>query len=263
MGVPSDYGCEYAYFFTTIDNIASICQIGQYSRRKTKEYHKKGYITWNDAALKKNLINNRSSYDDYATLFWGTHTNTQERWETEGIEFAFIRYNADQLFTMKDSKFSNCALQLAHDSRYTGVWPCNSHSQNLSMIKWDIINRKQRETWFDYWSRSHGMGPHKQAELLVKDCIPCNFIHDIIVFSESMKEKMEQAIVEKYKLPNLFLEGCCNDFSPQVSINQDLFFKPYCMTCGDGEDVEFRTNGGHCNYCEHDLNDKGECIARD
>ena len=262
MRVPSDYGCDYAYFFSTIDNIASICQTGLYSRRKMKEYHEKGYLSWDDAALKNNLIKERRTYDEYVNLYFGTHTNTQERWENEKIEFAFIRFDADRIFSMPNSQFSNIALQLSHKYSDTGVWPCNSHSQNLSMIKWNIVNRKQREIWWDYNSYSFGTGPVKQAELLVKDCIPCRFIHDIIVFSESMKKEMEQAILDKYELPNLFLEGCCNDSFPQVSINPDLFFKPYCISCGDGEDVEIRTYGGYCNYCEHELNDKGECITR-
>ena len=264
MPLPSEFGCESVFFFASFEDVISIMLHGQYSRKNIEKFTRNGSLDWKDSALKPNLIRKRRSYSNYISLYFGTHTPTQEAVEKKNV-IAFVRYNSDKLFQLTGAKFSNYALQVVHDWSDGGLWDCNTQSNNLAKLNWDILLKKRSEQWFVHPPNVFGFGPAKQSELLIPEYLSGELIEEIVLFSDrDYNMFMEQYLQRRKKLPSLFLDHPPNlsDVSSRVTIQPNLFFKSYCNVCEDGDDViPYMSEGGFCEHCQHALRLNGDCAT--
>lgn len=263
MALPSEFGCESVFFFGSFDDVISIMLHGQYSRKNVEKFAYNKSLDWKDSALKANLIKARRQYSNYVSLYFGTHTPTQEAVEKKKV-IAFVRYNADKMFQLTGARFSNYALQQVHQWHDGNIWDCNTESANLSKLKWNILLRKQSEQWF-VRPGVFGAGPAKQSELLIPDYVSFDLIEEIVLFSEGDNDIFVDLYLQRLKkLPSLLLDEPPNlsDISSKITVRPSLFFKSHCNKCGDGNDVVPHTSrGGFCEYCDHALNLNGDCAT--
>ncbi len=262
MALPSEFGCESVFFFGSFDDVISIMLHGQYSRKNVEKFARSESLDWKDSALKPKLIRERRQYSNYVSLYFGTHTPTQEAVEKQNV-IAFVTYDADKMFQLPGAKFSNYALQQVYQWRDGDIWDCNTESVNLAKLKWNILLRKQSEQWF-VRPGVFGAGPAKQSELLIPDYVSFELIEEIVLFSEGDYDIFVGQYLQRLKkLPSLSLNEPPNlsDISSKLTVRPSLFFKSHCNKCGDGNDVVPGSRGGFCEYCGHALKLNGDCAT--
>jgi hypothetical protein len=263
MPLPSEFGCESVFFFGSFEDLISMMLHGQYSRKNVEKFARSKDLNWKDSALKPKLIRDRRSYSNYVSLYFGTHTPTQEAVEKQNV-IAFVAYNADKMFQLTGAKFSNYALQEVYKWHDGNIWDCNTESANLTKLNWKVLLRKQSEQWFVRPPNVFGDGPAKQSELLIPDYVSFELIEEIVLFSERDCEIfVEQYLQHLKKLPSFSLDEPPNlsDMSSKLTVRPSLFFKSHCNKCGDGDDVVPHVWGGFCEHCEHALKSNGECAV--
>lgn len=240
MPKPSDYGSGFAYFFAPFLNIEGILADGNQYCRDWIQGEREESVEWEEISIKKETLDSRSEYHTFATLFFGTHTPTQNFHEKRGLEFAIIRYDADKLFEVEGAMFSEIALQNQDEVR--GPYSCRSNSKALERLHWQAINSTKV---YQFWQ----WGKYSQAELMIPYEISGDYIHDIVFKSENSRRRY----FETHEI-----------HGKSTIVDSSQFISPICQTCNDIDSVrphsDYKT--AYCETCEHNMNLSGWCLRK-
>jgi len=222
---PSEFGANHVYYFSSLRNAAGIIKWGQFPHN---------YATLLPDELLEEISNQevmalRNEWHNDCCLYFGHHTPTQFKhlgFESDR-DFAFIRYNADNLFNKSGARFSNGNLA----KNIVKIYSAAGEPESLSELDWNIILH-ERKTW------SENPKFKKSAELIIPHYIEPQEIDSVVVFSQEHKDLLNQwldflspqfdaeyiQILQQIGKHGVQVPNSPREARPQIIVDRTLYF---------------------------------------